>query len=317
MAEAVSNGQFDPRSHLTDIKGKEYLEVKWRLVWFRQDYPADSGWGISTVGEDVTEQAARYRANIYDPEGRMVATATKTETKGGFADFVEKAETGAIGRALALLGYGTQFCGEELDEGKRIVDGPVGNAGATRPQAAQGGQQQGNGPAATSNAAQEQVVGNVTCPDCGAPMRLRDGKKGKFYGCSTYPKCKGTCDIADAITEGAIAEAVASPNEQDAPPQEPAPPEPQPQRMGGPPSDAPQTPGDLAFYLSEQGNEPASHDNVVNALIKLTQPNHEWVAIDDLDATMCAAVWRRHQDSGAAVDAQPEATPEQDAQPDA
>lgn len=32
----------------------------------------------------------------------------------------------------------------------------------------------------------------VTCPDDGAPMRLRPSRYGLFYGCSNYPKCKGT-----------------------------------------------------------------------------------------------------------------------------
>ena len=32
------------------------------------------------------------------------------------------------------------------------------------------------------------------CPKCGAPMVLRNSKRGKFYGCSKYPKCKGTRD---------------------------------------------------------------------------------------------------------------------------
>ena len=30
------------------------------------------------------------------------------------------------------------------------------------------------------------------CPDCGQPMRLRNGKSGKFWGCSAFPTCKGT-----------------------------------------------------------------------------------------------------------------------------
>ncbi len=30
------------------------------------------------------------------------------------------------------------------------------------------------------------------CPECGAPMRLRNGKRGPFWGCSAYPACKGT-----------------------------------------------------------------------------------------------------------------------------
>lgn len=47
------------------------------------------------------------------------------ETLEGFGDFIEKAETGAIGRALALVGFGTQFCADELDEGPRLADSPA------------------------------------------------------------------------------------------------------------------------------------------------------------------------------------------------
>lgn len=35
------------------------------------------------------------------------------------------------------------------------------------------------------------------CPD-DHKMVLRNGKYGKFYGCSTYPKCKNTCNLNDA-----------------------------------------------------------------------------------------------------------------------
>jgi DNA topoisomerase-3 len=35
---------------------------------------------------------------------------------------------------------------------------------------------------------------NVTCPDCQAPMRPRNGPHGTFWGCSLYPTCKGTRD---------------------------------------------------------------------------------------------------------------------------
>ena len=32
------------------------------------------------------------------------------------------------------------------------------------------------------------------CPDCGSKMVSRTGQFGTFWGCSTYPKCKGTRD---------------------------------------------------------------------------------------------------------------------------
>src|SRR5262249_3254316 len=65
-----------------------------------------------------------FRAVVRDGTGGM-ATGTKSEKAASFPDFIEKAETGAIGRALAGLGYGTQFTGDELDEAHRIVDSPV------------------------------------------------------------------------------------------------------------------------------------------------------------------------------------------------
>ena len=107
---------------LLNLRGKEYLEVKYRLVWFREDHP---DWSIETELANVTDTSAYAKAIIRDESGRIIATSHKFESVQGFPDFIEKAETGAIGRALALIGYGTQFCADELDEGKRIVDAPV------------------------------------------------------------------------------------------------------------------------------------------------------------------------------------------------
>jgi hypothetical protein len=107
---------------ILNLRGKEYLEVKYRLVWFREDHP---DWAIETELLSVSEESAYARATIKDSQGRVIATSHKFESKIGFSDFIEKAETGAIGRALALIGYGTQFCADELDEGERIVDSPV------------------------------------------------------------------------------------------------------------------------------------------------------------------------------------------------
>lgn len=66
---------------------------------------------------------ARFRATVTDGKGGR-ATGTKSENAASFPDYIEKAETGAIGRALAALGYGTQFA-PEMDEAHRIVDAPV------------------------------------------------------------------------------------------------------------------------------------------------------------------------------------------------
>lgn len=105
---------------LRDLKGKKYLEAAYRVLWAREEH---ADWGFETEFLQLGPDLAIAKATIKDGSGRVLAQATKTETPAGFADFVEKAETGAIGRALALCGYGTQFA-LELDEGERIVDGP-------------------------------------------------------------------------------------------------------------------------------------------------------------------------------------------------
>ena len=45
----------------------------------------------------------------------------------------------------------------------------------------------------------------ISCPKCGNQMRLRNGKYGEFYGCSTYPKCRGTRNISDARDQQVLA----------------------------------------------------------------------------------------------------------------
>lgn len=145
---------FNPNEHVVQIKTKEgfrdYLPVQWRLVWFRSECPDGSietepvqidlereteeegfAWNEERRrSEKVIKRAngfAMFRAVVKNGKGG-IGTGTKSEKAASFPDYIEKAETGAIGRALAALGYGTQFA-PELDEEHRIVDAPV-NRGA-------------------------------------------------------------------------------------------------------------------------------------------------------------------------------------------
>lgn len=117
----LMNEKINPQEHLIDLKGKKYLQVMWRLVWFRQDKPL---WCIDTKLEQLTDNHAVFSAKILDEDGMQKASGYGSESVKDFRDFIEKAETKAIGRALAMLGYGTQFA-PELDEGERIVDSLV------------------------------------------------------------------------------------------------------------------------------------------------------------------------------------------------
>lgn len=116
---------FDVKKHLIKVQGgRQYLPVSARLVWFREEHP---DWGIETkaIAIDTERQYAIFEATVYNETGRMMAKGTKMEDVRGFPDYVEKAETGAIGRALAVCGFGTQFA-PDIDEidGGRFVDTP-------------------------------------------------------------------------------------------------------------------------------------------------------------------------------------------------
>lgn len=118
-----------------NLKGKMYLPVNARIQAFREECSIFEGWGISTqqIAGSLQEQFATFRAEISDPNGKVVSVGTKTEDIKGFPDFAEKAETGAIGRALASAGFGTLFA-LEFDEGtSRIADAPVAAKGRPTP----------------------------------------------------------------------------------------------------------------------------------------------------------------------------------------
>lgn len=114
---------FEPARYLTRVNGSDYLEVKWRLVWMRDKHPDAS---IETELISHIDNVAVFRARVNVPGGGS-STGWGTESAGDFRDYLEKAETKAIGRALAALGFGTQFC-PDFEFGAavgRVVDAPV------------------------------------------------------------------------------------------------------------------------------------------------------------------------------------------------
>ena len=102
----------------------DYLPVAARIAWFRKDHPL---WSIVTDVEQLANKAVIMKATIKDILGTVIATARKKETEIGFPDYIEKAETGAIGRALAMCGYGT-LQAPDFDEQERLADMPVEKA---------------------------------------------------------------------------------------------------------------------------------------------------------------------------------------------
>lgn len=106
---------------ILNLRGKPYLQVAHRIVWFTEER---DGWSIETEIVFRSEDYAVMKAIIKDEQGRIMSTAHKREDRKDFQDFLEKAETSAIGRAVALLGFGTQFA-PDIDEGERLADSPI------------------------------------------------------------------------------------------------------------------------------------------------------------------------------------------------
>jgi len=209
---------FNAEKHLIELQGKAYLEVKFRLVWFREMCPNGTidteevlvdldreveaevptgNWipNPNRPGKKMPEKVtkhdkgyARFRAVVTDGKGGR-ATATKSENAASFPDFIEKAETGAVGRALAMLGYGTQFTGDELNEEHRIVDAPVersgsyqyanggnGNGRAAAASATSANGQQGDEKSASAPATEQQLASlRKLCQHLGKPMPEEQG----------------------------------------------------------------------------------------------------------------------------------------------
>ncbi|MGI9253348.1 MAG: hypothetical protein ACR2J8_06360, partial [Thermomicrobiales bacterium] len=127
IRELGTGGRFDPTPYLRQLRGRggngEYLDVKWRLLWVRTEYPDAK---IETEHVLIEPSLAVFKAKVSLPNGAL-ATGYGSETPGDFGDYIEKAETKAIGRALNALGYGAQF--REPGDDEPVPSSRPGDAG--------------------------------------------------------------------------------------------------------------------------------------------------------------------------------------------
>ena len=109
---------FNPADFVRNTVGEEgendlYLDVKYRLLWFRLHCPNGK---IDPELVHLDEKSAVVCCKVYadkaDPADQFIGKAysQRFPTEERFGDrFLEIAETVAKGRALADAGYGTQF----------------------------------------------------------------------------------------------------------------------------------------------------------------------------------------------------------------
>lgn len=90
-----------------NIKGKFYVEVNERLIYFRKNYP---NFSLTSEVLEKTDKSILILATITNKEGKVIATGMAEEEKGSTfinkTSYVENCETSAWGRALGNFGIG-------------------------------------------------------------------------------------------------------------------------------------------------------------------------------------------------------------------
>lgn len=126
---------FEPKDYLRKEVSEDgvsfYLDTKYRLLWFRLKY--DNG-KIVKIPKALNKEYATFEVRIYadknDAEDNFLANGFASRYKDDSNEkfglnFVESAETAALGRALKDAGFGTQFCDIALPNDQTIVDAGV------------------------------------------------------------------------------------------------------------------------------------------------------------------------------------------------
>ena len=107
-----------------NIKGKEYITVNERLIYFRSQ-PQFKGWRISEDLVSLDDKEGLFKVTIINPDGFEMAVAHAQEYRDSSyinkTSFVENGFTSALGRALGYLGIGINTAIASADEVQTAV----------------------------------------------------------------------------------------------------------------------------------------------------------------------------------------------------
>lgn len=161
-----------------DLKGKEYVQVKDRIIYFNEKYPAGKIETAPTFQGNHVLCSTKVTPDITLPDRFFTGHSYGTiNAEKAF----EKLETVAVGRALAMMGIGVLESVASADE---INEWQASTAHPSYPQ---------NAPQDTYDAWQglqmndeppmDETPDGKGCPVCGQPMKYKEGisKAGKPY----------------------------------------------------------------------------------------------------------------------------------------
>lgn len=107
----------------TDIRGKQYAEVNQRIKAFRMLCPNGC---ISTEILSNEDGVVIMRACITNEEGKLLGTGTAYEKEGSSninkTSYIENCETSAVGRALAMCGFGIDLSVASYEEVSNAIE---------------------------------------------------------------------------------------------------------------------------------------------------------------------------------------------------
>jgi len=102
-----------------NIKGKQYITVNERLLFFRKQ-PTFKGWRIKEELVELNDKEGVFKVLIYDTENNLISSAHAQEYRDSSyinkTSFVENGFTSALGRALGYLGIGIDVSIATADE---------------------------------------------------------------------------------------------------------------------------------------------------------------------------------------------------------
>jgi hypothetical protein len=129
----MSKKIYMQQPYMTKLKGRDYMIVAGRLLWFRDEHPDGA---IITNPVVAGNNVVAIKCEII-VDDRILASGMATVRGGKGTSWdgreIEKAETAAIGRALAHAGFGTQFALADIDEADYLADSPVNQPTRSKP----------------------------------------------------------------------------------------------------------------------------------------------------------------------------------------
>jgi hypothetical protein len=107
-----------------NIKGKDYITVNERLIYFRSQ-ASFKGWQIIETIVSIDDKEGIFKVSLFNDKGHEIASAHAQEYRDSSyinkTSFVENGFTSALGRALGYLGIGIDTSIASADEVKNAV----------------------------------------------------------------------------------------------------------------------------------------------------------------------------------------------------